>query len=279
MASPSDPLSQPQQAVRVSYATGRMLGVDDFQAEQTYHRGRLARILAAGFGAGTVSGLKVQSNLPAAAADVELQVTPGLAVDRAGRIIDVPYTVCLRLQNFLDGKSDTDLSDAFKGGAVVADVFLTFIACDRGKTPSFATMDDYDATDAFTANRLLDSFGMQLVLRPEADPKLPQDPWQGVGALRPPGSNAADPTADALKQHILDAKDGPFFAPVEYPSDPKFDRTSVFLARVKITATQDAPGARPKYDVTKLDINNLSRLFLYPASLLARWAGLTTGQV
>ncbi|HEU5453047.1 MAG TPA: hypothetical protein VFU76_13725 [Terriglobales bacterium] len=279
MASPSDPLSQPQEAVRVAYATGRMLGVDDFQAEQTYHRGRLARVLTAAFGAGTISGLKVQSNLAAAAADVELQVTPGLAIDRAGRIIDVPYTVCLRLQNFLDGKPDTDLSDAFKGGALVADVFLTFVACDRGKTPSFATMDDYDATDAFTANRLLDSFAMQLVLRPEADPKLPQDPWQGVGPLRAPGSNAADPTADALKQHILDAKDGPSFAPLEYPSDPKFDRTSVFLARLKITATQDAPGARPKYDVTKLDINNLARLFLYPASLLARWAGLTTGQV
>ena len=88
------------------------------------------------------------------------------------------------MKKFLDGKSDTDLSDAFKVGTIVADVFANFMACDRGKTPSFATMDDYDATDAFTANRLLDSFGMQLVLRAEADPKLPQEPWQGVGALR-----------------------------------------------------------------------------------------------
>jgi hypothetical protein len=279
MATNSDPLSQVVEPKRVSYATGRMLGVEDFQTEQTYHRGRLARVLAAAVGTGTLFGLNVITNGAAAVDDVELEVTPGVAIDRAGRVIDVPYTVCIRMKKFLDGKSDTDLSDAFKSGKIVADVFATFMACDRGKTPSFATMDDYDATDAFTANRLLDSFGMQLVLRAEADPKLPQDPWQGVGALRAPGSNAADPTADALKQHILDAKGGSAFIPVEYPSDPKFDRTSVFLARVKITAAQANPGDRPTYDVTKIDINNLSRLFLYPTALLARWAGLTTGDV
>jgi hypothetical protein len=267
MATNSDPLSQVVEPKRVSYATGRMLGVEDFQTEQTYHRGRLARVLAAAVGTGTLFGLNVITNGAAAVDDVELEVTPGVAIDRAGRVIDVPYTVCIRMKKFLDGKSDTDLSDAFKSGKIVADVFATFMACDRGKTPSFATMDDYD------------SFGMQLVLRAEADPKLPQDPWQGVGALRAPGSNAADPTADALKQHILDAKGGSAFIPVEYPSDPKFDRTSVFLARVKITAAQANPGDRPTYDVTKIDINNLSRLFLYPTALLARWAGLTTGDV
>ncbi len=279
MATNVDPLTQTVEPKRVSYATGRMLGVEDFQAEQTYHRGRLARVLAAALGTGTLSGMNVKTNGAAAENDVELQVTPGVAIDRAGRIIDVPYTVCIRMKKFLDGQSKTDLSDAFKAGAIVADVFATFMACDRGKTPSFATMDDYDATDAFTANRLLDSFGMQLVLRPEADPKLPQDPWQGVGALRTPGSNAADPTPDALKQHILDADAGGAFIPVEYPSDLRFDRTSVFLARVKITAQQAAAGDRPTYDVTKMDINNLSRLFLYPTALLAHWAGLTTGVV
>jgi hypothetical protein len=279
MAAKTDPLAQAVQPLRVSYATGRMLGVDDFRDEQVYHRGRLARALAVGVGCGTLSGLKVQSNNAPAADDVELQVTAGVAVDRAGRLIDMPYTVCIRMKKFLDGQTDSALSDAFKAGAIVADVFATFVACERGKTPSFATMDDYDATDAFAVNRLLDSFCIQLVLRPEADPKLPQDGWQAVGPIRPPGSNAADPKPEALKQHILDADAGPAFVPVEYPSDPNFDRTSVFLARVKVTAQRAAPGARPTYDVTKLDIDNLSRLFLYPAALLARWAGLTTGQV
>jgi hypothetical protein len=141
-------------------------------------------------------------------------------------------------------------------------------------------MDDYDATDAFVANRVLDSFAVLLVPRVDANPRFPQDVWAGVGPLRAPGSNAADPTADALKQHMLDADLGPTLAPVEYPSDPTFDRTSVFLARVKIAATQAVAGAVPVWDLSKpIDINNLSRLFLYPAALVARWTGLTTGEV
>jgi hypothetical protein len=128
-------------------------------------------------------------------------------------------------------------------------------------------------------NRLLDSFAMLLVLRADADPKLPQDAWAAVGPLRAPGSSAADPTADALKQHILDADLGPALTPVEYPSDPAFDRTSVFLARVGIKGAQASAGAVPTWDLTAITVNNLSRLFLYPAALGARWAGLTTGEV
>jgi hypothetical protein len=281
MASNSDPLSTAVDPVRVSYATGRMLGVDDFQAEQTYHRGRLARGLSAALGAGTVSGLNVQTNGAANPADLELQVTPGIAIDRAGRIIDVGYQVCIRLDNYLKQKSDTDLGDAFSKGVITADVFVSFVACDRGKAPCFATMDDYDATDAFVANRLLDSFAMLLVLRTDPNPKLPQDAWQSAGPLGPPTGNIAD-TVKSLKQHILAADAAPAFKPPEYPADPKFDRTSVFLARITIPATQTAPGVRPSYDLTKLtadNINNLSRLFLYPGALLARWAGLTTGDV
>ncbi|MEP7306035.1 MAG: hypothetical protein ABJA98_11005 [Acidobacteriota bacterium] len=279
MESNSDPLSKPVDPVRVSYATGRMLGVEDFQAEQTYHRGRLARVLSSALGTGTVSGLKVQTNGAAAPADVELQVTPGIAIDRAGRVIDVPYTVCIRLDRYLSNQPDADKINAFKAGAIVGDVFVSFVACDRGKTPSFATMDDYDATDAFVANRLIDSFAVVLVLRADANPRLPQDAWQAVGPLRSPGSAAVDPTAEALKQRILDGTAGPSVTPLEYPSDPRFDRTAVFLARVSIGATQATPGTAPVWNLTAITINNLARLFLYPGALLARWTGLTTGEV
>jgi hypothetical protein len=279
MESNSDPLSKTVDPVRVSYATGRMLGVEDFQTEQTYHRGRLARVLSQAIGTGTVSGLKVQADSSATPADTELQVTPGVAIDRAGRVIDVPYMVCIRLDRYLTTQPDGDKINAFKAGAIVADVFLSFVACDRGKTPSFATLDDYDATDAFVANRLLDSFAVVLVLRADAAPRFPQDVWQDVGPLRAPGSGAVDPTAETLKQHILDQTATPAIAPLEYPVDPNFDRTSVFLARVNIAATQASPGTVPVWDLTAITINNLSRLFLYPSALLARWAGLTTGEV
>jgi len=271
MAMNDDPLSSAVDPLRVAYATGRMLGVEDFQAEQTYHRGRLAKVLSTAIGSGTVSGLKVQSNQAAKPEDVELQVTPGVALDRRGRLIEVPYTVCIRMQRYLDQQlhdNPQSVANAFKTNGIVADVFASFVACDRGKTPSFATMDDYDATDAFAPNRLLDSFAMLLVLRSDPNPRLPQDPWQVVGAT---------PTPQILKQHILDP-DAP--APVEYPSDPDFDRSSIFLARIKVVATQAGAGAPPVYDLTKpIAIDNLSRLFLYPAALLARFAGLTTGEV
>jgi hypothetical protein len=55
----NDTINPPPQALRVFYSTGRMLGVEDFQAEQDYHRGRLARALLALNGAGTVIGLNV----------------------------------------------------------------------------------------------------------------------------------------------------------------------------------------------------------------------------
>ena len=267
MTTNTDSLANSPQPVRVSYATGRMLGVADFQAEQDYHRGRLARVLLQVLGTGTVSGLNVQTNLPADPDKVEVQVTPGLALDRLGRMIDTPYKVCIRLNPWLKLKSDTELSDAFKDGkGVVADVFVSFHACSRGKTPSYASQDDYDATDAFTADRLLDSFGMGLVLRDDADPKLPADPWEGL---------AAAPTPEQLKDRILNGAPAP--RPVELPADPKFDGNAVFLARLTISATRAAAGQRPVMDLSKIDVDNHSRLFVYPASLVARQGGFVNG--
>jgi hypothetical protein len=188
-------------------------------------------------------------------------------------VIDVPYTVCIRVKRYLDQQfkdNPQEVVNAFKVDGIVADVFVSFVACGRGKTPSFATMDDYDATDAFAPNRVLDSFAMLLVLRSDPNPRLPQDAWKAVGA------NA---TPETLKQHLLDADAGPAVTPVEYPSDPTFDRAAVFLARVKIPATRTGPGATPAPDLTKnIDINNFSRLFLFPGALMARWVGLSTGE-
>jgi len=260
---------------RVYYSTGRMLGVEDFEADQNYHRGRLARALLQLHGTGTVSGLKVQTDGNADLAKLEIQVTPGIALDRIGRIIEVPRTVCIRVKPWLDQQTDSDLILAFKGTFILCDVFASFVACMRGKTPCFAAQDDYDATDAFSPNRWLDSFAMQLVLRTDTSPKTPTDPWLPTGPVTTPGTNPAHPTPAELRQAILDATAGPAAAPTEYP--PQFDATSVFLARLQIVATQAGAGQRPVADLTKININNLSRLFLYPVALLARWTGLGSG--
>jgi hypothetical protein len=284
MADTLSPLPQP---LRVFYSTGRMLGVEDFQAEQDYHRGRLARALLQLTGSGTVSGLLVQTDGNTDPTKLEIQVTSGIAIDRVGRIIEVPRTVCIVLQDWLTqyvrawqaqqaGQSPGTPAIADPNTAIhdtknlMIDVFATFTSCTRGVTPCFASQDDYDATDAFSANRLLDSFAMQLVLRTDATPKTPLDPWAGLGANQPPLAS--------LRQSILASKLGMQGQPAEYP--PGFDQTAVFLARILVPATAGTAGNPPAWNlsgVNNTNIDNLSRLFVIPSSILARWNGLGSG--
>ncbi len=406
MATPTDNLSPPPAPSRVSYSLGRMLGVEDFQADQDYHRSSLARALLQLCGTGTVSGLKVlvpqvwSANTPYAAfafvydtsqnvqvntgaagvsgaapvtfgatpggaavkdgttiawtnegpivaagwrpnttfaaptaitdsngnvqiltatphlttgalapvwntglgmttsdgsppvpawtcvgpQQLEVAVTAGLAIDRVGRMIEVPQTVCIYLQPWMASQSASDLNLALHGGNIVADVFATFVPCTQGVTPCFATQDDYDATDAFAANRLLDSFAMQLVLRTDQNPVLPQDPWLGAGPA--PSGGVTGTVVQALQQNILAANSGaaagaPFTTtgqiPPEYP--PAFDASSVFLARLSIPATASTTqGQAPTYNLNTITINNLARLFIYAPSLVARTLGLSSGR-
>src|ERR1035441_2416506 len=102
MATTNDSLNPPQPPTRVYYSTGRMLGVEDFQADQDYHRGRLARALVQLYGAGTVPGLLVQTDGNTNNFHLEVQVPPGMAVDRIGRIIEVPRMVCIVLNAWLN---------------------------------------------------------------------------------------------------------------------------------------------------------------------------------
>src|SRR5437870_11525741 len=99
MSTSKDPLTQETHPDRVFYATGTLLDAADFSAEQMYHRGRLARALTYLHGSGTVAGLKVEWERPLmAGADPKfpagreetLRVHPGMAIDRLGRIIEVP---------------------------------------------------------------------------------------------------------------------------------------------------------------------------------------------
>lgn len=406
MGTATDNLSPPPAPSRVSYSLGRMLGVEDFQADQDYHRSSLARALLQLCGTGTVFGLNVQSLLPQAwqpatayaafafvadssgnvqvntgsagtsgpsiafattpgaapvadganiawtnegppvssgwqpnttfnaptaimdpngniqilrvtpsfttgatqpvwnsglgvatsdgstptaawtcvgPAQLEIAVSAGLAIDRVGRMIEVPQTVCIYLQPWMAGQAVSDLQSALHGSAIVVDVFATFIPCSQGVTPCFATQDDYDATDAFAANRLLDSFAMQLILRTDAAPALPQDAWAGLGAVPTAGVSAT--VVQTLKQSILAANTGaaasaPFSVNGSAPSEdpPLLDPSSVFLARITIPATAPTiAGQPPSYTLSGISIDNMSRLFVYPPSLVARTLGLTSG--
>ena len=293
MALLPDTLNPPPEPQRVFYTTGRMLGVEDFQADQDYHRGRLARALLQLHGTGTVSGLFVHTDGNADVKKLQVQVNPGMAIDRIGRIIEVPRQVCIVLFSWLNQQFDAwqqqqtnpvpgepalpDPNLAIHDGTnLMVDVFATFVPCTRGLTPCLAAEDDYDATDAFSANRWLDSFAMQLVLRTDpSSPPTPVDPWKASGALPAKGDALKAGDETALQNLLLAGTAGPAVVAVEYPRG--FDKTAVFLARILIGATKGALGKPPDFDLTKISIDNNSRLFLYPAAVLARLIGMGSG--
>jgi hypothetical protein len=283
-----DPLakaqSQGESQDRLWYATGVLLDAEDFVDEQTYHRGRLARALAYLYGSGTVAGLRVAWE-PAVApgADAALpegrperiMVEPGLAIDRLGRLIEVPRTACLRLNRWYEGQTDDDLVQGFHGApfdGVVVDVFLTFVACERGKTPAF-TAGPYEALDAVVPSRIRDGYAVTLVIRKEGDPPVPVNGWPDVAGI-------ADPIvrADMIRQTVFgawregtqwQALDGQLAPLVEHAAGQ--DTTALWLARLVLPATQASAAARPqRTDGATVSVDNRIRPIVFNPG---RWAG------
>ena len=274
-----DPLEeQLQPPDRVHYATGLLLDAQDFQAEQTYHRGRLARALAYLHGYGTIAGLKVEWEGPMGD-DEEIAVRPGIALDRLGRTIEVQREACIRLNRWYLGQPVDDLIQGLHGApfnGVVADVFVRFVVCERGKTPAFAS-GPFDALDAVVPSRLRDYYELELVIRKEADPPLPQSQWPLFAGIEEPASQRT-----ATHNAILDAwRDGPDawtnqgLVPLPEHAVGQ-ETTSVFLARITIPATTGAPGERPQRTADQVQVDNDSRPFIYSSGVVASVLGLTT---
>jgi hypothetical protein len=286
-----DPIVSGAQADRLHYATGELLGADDFRDEQTYHRRQLARALLHLHGSGVIAGLRVtprhRPGQNGAGDEVELEVGPGLALDHAGRLIEVPRDACIRLRRWYDfiaarGPSSTELdagdlraawrADASAtGGAVVADVFLTFHECPRGYTPAFAS-GPFDALDASQPSRVRDAYELSLVLRREADADLPAsaDPWSAIaGATLADRLAAAEQASLALWHRQLQPA----------PENPAgVDPAAVLLARLRLPAQQNpnvaqAPipdwsaGAWPNETA---NVDNRVRYVVLPPAAVAR---------
>jgi hypothetical protein len=247
-----DPLVSTANAERLHYSTGELLGANDFRDEQTYHRRQLARALLHLHGSGTIAGLRVAPrHRPGSAGvpdEVELEVSPGIALDHMGRLIEVPRLACIRLRRWYDflaspertsGEIDAaDLRAAWRadttvavGGVVVADVILAFHECPRGYTPAFAS-GPFDALDASQPSRVRDGYELSLSLRREDDATLPvaADPWTSVtGASF--AARLASAESASLERWYQVAQPAP-----EIPLG--FDRTAVLLARLRLPATR-----------------------------------------
>jgi hypothetical protein len=293
-----DPLAGTARPDRVNYATGMLLGPEDFIDEQTYHRSRLALVLGSLAGAGTLRGLNVTVRPASGSSPEQIRVTPGLAVDQLGRIIELQRDACLRLDRWWAYYRDNQpgaLTQAFDAtaGAVVAHVFLQFEPCERGLTPAFAT-GPFDALNAVQAARLRDGYRLSLepsVYAVSNDPRAPRRPFDAAAAdlLAPAIKAVADLTAPsaeqaadavrtalaaplaAMRQALLQWSPAQPAPPEGFPPDT--DRNGLLLARVEIPATAGDP---PLPSGPARTPDNSLRGFALPLPLLARALGLAS---
>lgn len=284
MAKVEDTLPFQEGPDRVNYVTGVLLGAEDFQAEQEYHRGRLAQALASAMGYGTLAGLEV-SHHPAQAADADhparlegLVVTPGLAIDRRGRLLEVSRSRCLKLADWYETRPPQLLRQAwhaadslFAGSApgVAADLFIRFVVCEQGKTPAFAGS-AFTSFDSVTAARLRDGFEIELVLRTESSPALPQPQWPDFGS---DGANLRDAIFAAWREGTA-ASSGQGLDPLpEHVAGQ--DTSALFLARLLLPADQSPIDQRPIRRLGEpVVVRNDWRPFVVTANALVRWLGI-----
>ena len=260
---------------RLAYSTGMLLDETDFSTEQSYHRSRLARALFYLHGHGTIGGLNVvfEEGPPRL-----VKVQPGLAVDRIGRLVEVPEARCLRIDHWYkqqaeDAASKSALENSFTLGAggtpdsIVTDVFLGFRECERGKRPAFAT-GNFDALDAVGPSRLRDSYELTMITRP-ASSALPvpernlPDLGGGNFEARRGRLDEAKRLDGWLEDTLWDPNDqdlipGPEHLPGQNPSD-------LLLARLMIPSIDGTP---PTYNtsVPPPDPDNSIRAMAYSAA-------------
>ncbi|MFY0566328.1 hypothetical protein ACN28E_21165 [Archangium lansingense] len=308
MSTPKDPLLENEATDRTYYATGVLLDTNDFIAEQTYHRGRLARALATLHGVGTAAGLRVvHEEHQDAPQEGEIAVQPGLAVDPLGRLVEVSTLSCIRVKRWYEGYASNKLlrrpKEQFNIGTVtgtlpdegvVADLFLRFRVYERGWTPALAS-GLYDATDAVSPARLRDGYELRLVPRIEnVPPDVPELPWPMPTDGKPwPDQSVADEAArrSALKDAILSAWHpgrpalldrlwGSDFLPEELrfdkdqPEGKVPDPAWVFLARVVIGVDGNTDTGNRPIRNGAVAINNEMRPFAVTVAALARWLGI-----
>jgi hypothetical protein len=295
----ADPLYVQPRAERPAYATGMLLDAQDFSDEQTYHRGRLARALAFLAGGGTLAGLEVTYVAETASQPEQVQVNSGLAIDRLGRLVEVPRPACLRLANWYTLVHDSDGGDTLRraaydnlarfasprlngGGpalparAVVADVFIRFAQCPVGLTPSFAA-GPFDALDAVSTARIRDAYELQLVPRDTLGDTYTGLPLPPGAAVIGNTAASAEDRRNAVQDAVLSGYAGSGHAGgagglTPLPEQPvDLDPSAIFLGRVFLPVGAADPPVRTA-DAPVFD--NWARRFLPPLGLLAQWDGI-----
>jgi hypothetical protein len=232
-----------------------ILGEDDLAQEQLYLRARDHLGVRALHGYGTVSGLDVSWN----AAEGQVEVSPGLAVDPVGRLVCVPADQCADLAGWLSDHRAA-VRQAMAAASLPATVSLYVVLCYREcetDTVPVPSESCRTADESMAASRVQDSFELRMLLAP---------PVEGGEVAGPGLATVIDRILSVLESQlggsVLDTDEVrrglvawvtrlrpelPGAACLPAPDDncgqrPEAPSTGVVLARVDLELDEDAGG-------------------------------------
>lgn len=253
---PIHPLDPPY--LRPTYSDGMLLEADDFLNEQEYHRKRLANALLRLYGFGTVAGLRVDWQQDSN----EIFVTPGVAVDPRGQVLELGKKQCLNVGKWCAFAVDGNASIQPLGTpdqSVMADVYLRFVARESGLRPAFPEA-AADALDAVVPFRVTDDVKITLHAVPAP-----------VNASGPDftGTGQVPTTRQELVEQVMASHIGEVWkdvrAKIGEGMNPDDFANAVFLARVSIPVS----GLPLKFDATRdVTVTNDKRPLLPSAAFV-----------
>ncbi|MBA3440954.1 MAG: hypothetical protein H0T92_13900, partial [Pyrinomonadaceae bacterium] len=119
----------------LSYHFGMLLGVDDFETEQAYHRAKMRLHNSWLHREGVIWGFDVRLEQ----ASGEVRVLPGLAVDPAGRELHLETDACVNVGQWFEAhRRDPDftVTEIENGFQFDAHVVIRFKACLTRQVPA-----------------------------------------------------------------------------------------------------------------------------------------------
>jgi hypothetical protein len=246
----------------LSYHFGMLLGVDDFETEQAYHRGKMRIHNAWLHGAGVVWGLRVDLEEERG----EIRVQPGLALDPAGHELYLASEACVNVGEWFDANRESpgfEFTETDTGVRFDAFVEIRFKACLTRAVPAF--MEPCAGSETGLAySRVTETVDIRLTPGTPAAGALPYHRLRLLFGLDQPVEEEG--TVVDADQEVLDARAAVF-------AEPASAQPAAMLAAFRRMAALDEMDLQPY-------ASEDGRLSFFPAPdlapvLLARISGIT----
>ena len=237
----------------VNYNLGMVLGVDDFNQEFSYLSGRDQWIVRDLIGYGTVSGLRMSTELDVKGPRVV--VSPGVAVSPCGQMIRVPTAQCAYLNDWLKlDKTRQELVDRHVTSPSVLRVYvvLCYRDCQTDNVP-IPGEPCRSEDDLMAASRLADDFALELRFDPpdQTEENAVRDFVLWLSEVEISDTLASTPMKDFLKaiseasQGLSSPPDFMFASPPESLVINRHDLCRYMSAAYRVWVTELRPKWRP----------------------------------